>query len=193
MLSTAPREALETISPARRRQLHRTVADAITALQGDRTDAVSPRLAAHYDQAGMIEPAIDAYRTAGARAVAVSAFDEAVTLFRRALTLLADLPASTERDRLELDLRISLGSPLVALEGYGSGSAHQLYERARALCPILVLMMHRVSSRCSRKGSSWGAWKSRRRRTPRVPCEVFKEGTSSERLDKPQSWSFFST
>ena len=126
--------ALEMISPARRAQLHRAVAEAIAVEFQDHLDAASPRLAAHYDQAGMVEPAIDAYRRAGARAVAVSALDEAVTMFRRALSLLAEVPQSPDRDALELDLRIALGSPLVALEGYGSDSAHRLYERALSLC-----------------------------------------------------------
>ena len=66
--------------------------------------------------------------------MAVSALEEAVTMFRRALALLADLPPSPDRDALELDIRIALGSPLVALEGYGSSGAHQLYERALSLC-----------------------------------------------------------
>ncbi|MCK0508330.1 ATP-binding protein [Aromatoleum anaerobium] len=126
--------ALEMVSPARRRQLHRAVAAAIAVGRHKDLDAASPQLAAHYDQAGMVEPAIDAYRAAGARAVAVSAVDEAVTLFQRALALLAELPPSAERDALELDLRIALGSPLVALDGYGSRGAHQLYERALSLC-----------------------------------------------------------
>ena len=97
-------------------------------------DLASPRLAAHYDHAGMVEPAIEAYRVAGARAVAVSALGEAVAMFRRALSLLAEVPASSDRDALELDIRIALGSPLVALDGYGSQGAHQLYERALSLC-----------------------------------------------------------
>ena len=126
--------ALEMVSPARRRQLHRAVAEAIAVEFRNNIDAAGPQLAAHYDQAGMVEPAIDAYRMAGARAVAVSALDEAVTMFRRALALLADLPTSPDRDALELEVRIALGSPLVALEGYGSSSAHQLYERSRSLC-----------------------------------------------------------
>jgi DNA-binding SARP family transcriptional activator len=125
--------ALEMVTPARRRQLHRAVAEAIAVEFQDHIDAAGPQLAAHYDQAGMVEPAIDAYRTAGARAVAVSALDEAVTMFRRALTLLAELPPSSDRDALELDVRIALGSPLVALEGYGANSAHRLYERALSL------------------------------------------------------------
>jgi tetratricopeptide (TPR) repeat protein len=129
--------ALEMVPPARRRQLHRAVAEAIAVELHNDIDAASPQLAAHYDQAGMVEPAIDAYRVAGASAVAVSALAEAVTMFRRALALLADLPPSPDRDALELDIRIALGSPLVALEGYGSKGAHQLYERALSLCSAL--------------------------------------------------------
>lgn len=125
--------ALETLSPARRRRLHRAVAKAIAAEFRHDLAAASPQMAAHYDQAGLVEPAIDAYRVAGARAVAVSALDEAVSMFRRALLLLPELPPSPRRDALELDIRIALGSPLVALEGYGSHGAHQLYERALSL------------------------------------------------------------
>jgi DNA-binding SARP family transcriptional activator len=126
--------ALEMVSPARRRQLHRAVAEAIAVELHNDLHAAAPQLAAHYDQAGMVEPAIDAYRVAGVRAVAVSALDEAVTMFRRALSLLAEVPTSPDRDALELDIRIALGSPLVALEGYGCKGAHQLYERALSLC-----------------------------------------------------------
>jgi len=126
--------ALEMVSPPRRRQLHRAVAEAIAVELHNDIHAAAPQLAAHYDQAGMVEPAIDAYRVAGARAVAVSALDEAVTMFRRALSLLAEVPTSPDRDALELDIRIALGSPLVALEGYGCKGAHQLYERALSLC-----------------------------------------------------------
>ena len=59
------------VSPARRRQLHRAVAEAIAVELHNDIDAAA--LAIHYDQAGMVEPAVDAYRVAGARAVAVSA------------------------------------------------------------------------------------------------------------------------
>lgn len=124
--------ALEAVSPARRRQLHRAVAEAIEA-ENLGADALAAQLAAHYDRAGMTEPAVDAYRRAGARAVAVSALDEAVAMFRQALTVLADMPPSPDRDARELDLRIALGSPLVALEGYGAKEVHRLYERARVL------------------------------------------------------------
>lgn len=126
--------ALEMVSPARRRQLHRAVAAAMVEEYGTAVGDLSAQLAAHYDQAGLVDQAIDAYRLAGTGAVAVSAFDEAATAFRRALSLLAELPGSAARDALELDIRIALGSPLVALDGYGSREAHHLYERALSLC-----------------------------------------------------------
>ena len=126
--------AIDAISPARRRQLHRAVATAMAHKYVNERDVGASQLAAHYDQAGMAEEAVDAYRVAGERAVSVSALDEAVTLFRRALALLADLAPSRDRDELELQIRIALGSPLVALDGYGAASSHGLYERALSLC-----------------------------------------------------------
>jgi DNA-binding SARP family transcriptional activator len=126
--------ALDVISPARRRQLHRAVAGAIAREHEDEIDVAASQLAAHYDRAGMANEAVEAYRVAGKRAVAVSALDEAVTMFRRALALLGDLAPSRGRDELELQIRIALGSPLVALDGYGAASSHRLYERALSLC-----------------------------------------------------------
>ncbi len=125
--------AIELINPARRRRLHRMVAEALAHEHGS-DPATSAQLAAHYDQAGMAKEAIEAYRIAGARAVAMSGLKDAVALFRRALELLAELAASPERDAVELDIRIALGSPLVAVEGYGSDASHRLYERALSLC-----------------------------------------------------------
>ncbi|HEY5654603.1 MAG TPA: hypothetical protein VIS04_02100, partial [Woeseiaceae bacterium] len=126
--------AIDAISPARRRQLHRAVAKAMAQEYENDLDAAASQLAAHYDQAGMAGEAVEAYRVAGERAVSVSALDEAVTLFRRALALLGDLAPSRDRDELELQIRIALGSPLVALDGYGAASSHRLYERALSLC-----------------------------------------------------------
>lgn len=126
--------ALEMINPARRRQLHKVVAEAIAREHGDKSAAVSAQLAAHYEMAGLVEQAIDAYRTAGARAVAVSGLEEAVSMYRKAVSLLAELPNTSDRDAVELELRIAMGSPLVAIEGYGSEASLQLYKRAMSLC-----------------------------------------------------------
>jgi hypothetical protein len=47
--------------------------------------------------------------------------------------LLRELPETGARDRLELQLQISLGSALIVIHGYSSAAAEDVYERAREL------------------------------------------------------------
>ncbi|MGH7821987.1 MAG: adenylate/guanylate cyclase domain-containing protein, partial [Candidatus Binatia bacterium] len=126
--------AYNSLLVEKRSRLHERAAQAIESLFADRVDEHYGELAHHYGRSGNTEKAVEYLVLAGRKAVERSADAEAITMFRRALELLADLPPSSDRDALEVDVRIALGSPLVALEGYGSKSAHQLYERARELC-----------------------------------------------------------
>src|SRR5581483_454753 len=81
--------------------------------------------------------AIEYFHLAGEQAVQRSANVEAVNHLTAALALLPELPASSERDRRELLLRLSLGAPLVATKGVAATEVGALYERA------LVLAQHR--------------------------------------------------
>ena len=80
--------------------------------RGNRRYRISPRsspqlAATHYDQAGMVAPAIDAYRVSGTLVGGVPALDEAVTDNSSALSLIAELPGSHPiKDALELDIRL---------------------------------------------------------------------------------------
>ncbi len=47
--------------------------------------------------------------------------------------LLGSLPASRERDELELAMLVRLGAPLMATRGYGSAEVEEVYRRALAL------------------------------------------------------------
>ena len=49
-----------------------------------------------------------------------SEYREAIAVSRRGLELLAMLPDTDERARQELRLRITLGAPLIATEGYAT-------------------------------------------------------------------------
>src|SRR5262249_55154139 len=120
--------ALEMVSPTRRRQLHRAVAEAIAVEFHNDIDAASPQRAAHYDQAGMVEPAIDAYRVAGGRGGAGGgpARGEGSTRLGRAPPIPPASPPSSGGDALEAALRIALGPPLVALEVYVPKGPHHL-------------------------------------------------------------------
>ncbi len=128
--------AYQLIPPARRRSLHRSVAGALESLGGG-LESVYPLAAAHYEAAGMLTEAVVAFERAGRRSVEVFAFEDAIADFRHALLLLEKLPAGRDRDEAELKIRMALGVPLVAREGYGSDAAQDGYSRATSLCARL--------------------------------------------------------
>lgn len=131
--------ALELISPARRRTLHRRVAEAIEAHHAADLDPVSARLAVHYADAGLDARAVEAYERAARHAHRVFALDDCIALLERALRMLDESPRGTARDEVELRLRSALGVPLVARRGYGAAEVLHCYER--------VLTLHRKLGR----------------------------------------------
>ncbi len=80
--------AYATLSPARRRMLHRHAAQAMETVYASDLDPVSRQVASHYRQAGLPGQAIPYYLRAGQVAARLYATDEAETCFRRGLDLL---------------------------------------------------------------------------------------------------------
>jgi predicted ATPase len=109
--------AYDSLLKRRRRELHHAIAD--TLREKDREAAGTPPelVAFHYVEAGLIAEAIPHLRRAGERAVASAANREAVQHLTRALDLLATLPASPERDTIELSLLLPLGVAWMAVQG----------------------------------------------------------------------------
>lgn len=93
---------LERSSPARRQRWHRLVAQALE--RDPRASEISHLLAKHFDAGGEAARAIAAYLAAARQAAARYAGADAVTLCARALDLVPELPASRERDLLELEV-----------------------------------------------------------------------------------------
>lgn len=93
---------LERTSAARRQRWHRLVAE---ALSRDPAAAEIPHLLAqHFDAAADAPRAVPAYAAAGRQAGLRFATSDAIALCARAADLLPRLPASPERDRLELEI-----------------------------------------------------------------------------------------
>ncbi|MFC5948011.1 ATP-binding protein [Pseudonocardia lutea] len=131
---------LDSISPARRRTLHRRVAEAIETQHAADLGPVGARLAFHLAGAGLASRAVEAYERAARHAYQVFALDACIALLRRALRLLEDLPRSAVRDETELRLLTAMGVPLVARRGYGAAEVRPCHERA--------LTLHRRLGRC---------------------------------------------
>jgi DNA-binding SARP family transcriptional activator len=122
------------LSPARRRHHHLRVAG---ALEREDRDAVSAQVAAHYDAAGEAAKAAEWHVRAAAAAQRLHASADALRSLERALELLAGLPATPERARLELEVLTAFPAPLVAVGGYLSERMAGVHERAMELAAEL--------------------------------------------------------
>jgi class 3 adenylate cyclase len=129
--------AYGTLLRARRQQLHGRVAAVLDQHFADLVERQPELLARHYTEAGMVEPAIESWRRAGAHSIAGYAHREAVGHFRRALELLGKLPAGEARDRRELELTLALTVPLIAIHGFGSTQVESVAIRAKELADQL--------------------------------------------------------
>jgi eukaryotic-like serine/threonine-protein kinase len=102
--------AYHRLSRSRRVRLHRQVGEALEALYSSDLDAHLAELAHHFFESaagGNGEKAVDYARRAGAHAVAVLAYEEAVRLYEMALEALGPVAAATAWLRCELLLALA--------------------------------------------------------------------------------------
>jgi DNA-binding SARP family transcriptional activator/predicted ATPase len=126
--------AYGVIGAPQRRLLHRRVAEALEAAHAPHLDPVSATIAAHYEQAGLVECAIPSYLRACAVAQAVYANEEALALIERGLSLLGSLPQSPRRHAWELEFHLVLAPIYRVTKGFAAPELEQVLGRALALC-----------------------------------------------------------
>ncbi len=114
--------------------LHEEVGHTLEALYEDQVEEICVSLARHFEEARIADKAIEYLRQAGERAVRLSAHEEAIAHFTRALDLLETQPDTPERVHQELSLQILLGNALLATKGYTVPEVGERYARARELC-----------------------------------------------------------
>jgi predicted ATPase len=119
--------AYASLLNAERRQLHGRIA---TALSGQFVTAEPELVAHHCTRAGQTRDAIGYWLEASLLSSERSAFVEASNHLRTALDLAATLPASPERDKLELQLQHLLGRALAATKGFGNAETRRAFMRA---------------------------------------------------------------
>jgi tetratricopeptide (TPR) repeat protein len=96
------------LSAARRRLLHRRVAETLEAVHAADLDAVAGQVAAHYEQAGQVEQAIPFYKQAAEAAQRIYAHEEAIVSFQRALSLLDRLPSQQAEQEAWREMAVRL-------------------------------------------------------------------------------------
>lgn len=135
---------------------HASIASAIEKLLGDHAAQEAVRLSWHYQRAGNQWKAVHYLNMAGERAMRLSANQEAMAYFVRALDVLGMLPDASVKANLELALQINLAVSIGYLKGYADAKAGEALTRAYELCkqtgdaqrafPVLwQLALHRSS------------------------------------------------
>ena len=120
--------------PDSRRSLHARAARALEEKSGDVAGAHPELVAHHLTEAGQERAAIPWWVRAGTRARQQAAYADAIRLLERALGLLETLPPGPDRDRLELEIQVSLGISLQATRGFAAPEVGALHARGRELC-----------------------------------------------------------
>jgi len=141
--------AYESLLKTTRQQYHRQIAEAI--LKGfPRIAETQPEmLARHYIAAAMIERATPWLQRAAQLAMERSAYREAINYLNQGLALVATLPKTERRDKLELSLQIAIGAPLIAAKGFATPDVERAFLSARELSG-------RVGGAGTRFRAEWG-------------------------------------
>jgi len=103
----------------RRRVLHARIVEALEALAGERVAEQVERLAHHALRGEVWDKALVYCRQAGEKAMARSAYREAVAAFEQALRALLYLPETRETREQAIDVRLALGAALLPLSDFG--------------------------------------------------------------------------
>ena len=110
--------AYNSLLMQRRKALHRAVGEAIEELYQDRLEEHYAELAHHFLQGEVWDKALAYCRQAGEKAMAHSAYREAVGYFEQALSALAHLPQQRDTREQAIDLRFDLRNAFFALGEY---------------------------------------------------------------------------
>jgi serine/threonine protein kinase/tetratricopeptide (TPR) repeat protein len=123
-----------TLDEVERTHLHEEVGNVLEYLYGEHKKKHALKLARHFQEAGLAEKAVDYLLEAGNQSSQISAFDEAILHFKKALNLLKSLPESPEHTEKELTILLGLATQLQTNRGFAAPEVGKTCTRIRELC-----------------------------------------------------------
>lgn len=142
----------ERLPLARRVQLHRLIGERGEEVYGERAVEISAELAMHFERGRDYKRAAYYLKQGANNAIRRFAYQEAVDLARRGIELIEKLPSTPDVVNEALCLHLTLGVPLIAIEGYASPNVGNVYMKARELYEQLGDSSPDVSE------VFWGLW-----------------------------------
>jgi class 3 adenylate cyclase/tetratricopeptide (TPR) repeat protein len=143
--------AYESLLKSRRQVLHQRIALTIEKRFAALAEAEPEVLAHHFSRAGLAEQACLCYERAGDRAVARSAYAEAVAHFDAALKEAHLLSPVEQRNRRELAVLLKHGPAILIFKGVQSPEVEQVYQRASEIAEA-------SGDEHGRFKALWGLW-----------------------------------
>jgi class 3 adenylate cyclase/ABC-type transport system involved in cytochrome c biogenesis ATPase subunit len=125
--------AYDSLLKSRRHQIHARIAEVLEREFPDRVSNAPEILAHHFTEAGMGEPAVPHWISAGRRALSRTAVAEAIGHLNTALRVNALTGASAARDENELDIRVLLWTAYQAMAGWVASEVMESLGRTREL------------------------------------------------------------
>ncbi len=126
----------EQLGQARRIRLHRQFGERKELSYGERAAEIAGELAVHFAEGRDYRRAVQYYCRAGETALRRSAYREVIDHCREGLMLLDRLPDTSERQRQELALRMTLHPALTVSQGFGAEEVVDNLSHARELCQV---------------------------------------------------------
>jgi adenylate cyclase len=165
------------LDEVRRSHLHESIGSALERLHAEtpnELDALAPRLAWHYAMAGLTDRAAACHLQAGYQAARLSAYEEAIAHLTRGLTLLDPLPATPERVRLKLDLRLAMALPYSLLLGFWAPERMDALECAYELARHPALSESLQRRRALAAVAFFANWSAQPERTLEIGEELLR-------------------
>lgn len=129
--------AYDNLLRSRRKEIHHKIAKTLIAYFPQSTSMEPERLAHHYTEAGEATSAIENWLKAGQNTLHKSSSIEAVKHLSKGLSLLEQIEDTEARDRIELQVQMTMGPALIAIKGFAAPEVETTYMRSRELAEML--------------------------------------------------------
>jgi transcriptional regulator with XRE-family HTH domain len=146
-----------SLGEVKRNYLHEIVGSKLEALCGGDAEPFIGQLARHFQEADIPDKAVLYLLQSGKQAMRLAAHAESINTLKKGLELLDRMPASTMRDRMELDMLVTLGTSLIATRGFSVVEVGEVYARALSLS----VLTNNVSLRAAILFNLWIFYRTR--------------------------------
>jgi class 3 adenylate cyclase/predicted ATPase len=150
--------AYGTLLRESRRALHARIAETLEIQFPEIVDNQLELLARHCTEAGLIEKAALLWGKAGQRSLDRSALIEAVEQLTRGLGQLATLPSTPALRREQIELQVSLITPLIHVRGWAAPETKAAADRARLLIEQAEALGERPENPLLLFSALYGVW-----------------------------------